>query len=243
MRTKQLQLDLIELLDKYESEAEDKMDLSIEEFAYFILHQEYSKGQADGVSGVGDVGSQVGQVGQCGQVGQVGQCGNGVDGNAHHSHDINIEIAKALTCLARYIKFYMQKALKDSPLQTIDESTYLMTLMSIDSLNKTELNNFNVCEKTTGNEIIKRLLRKGLVTEFDDPTDKRSKRVRISEQGIQTMRSVLPALKTAAIIASSPLSTKEKKIFLHYLNFINEPHRENFLNHRNDNLEEIDKKL
>ncbi|MCK9310960.1 MAG: MarR family transcriptional regulator, partial [Bacteroidales bacterium] len=83
--------------------------------------------------------------------------------NAGIIDSVGIHIAKDTSLLHRYSKFYIKKALKETSLQTVDEYTYLVSLLYVESLTKTELNNLNAMEKTSGSEIIKRLMKNGLI--------------------------------------------------------------------------------
>jgi DNA-binding MarR family transcriptional regulator len=49
-------------------------------------------------------------------------------------------------------------------------------------------------EKTSGIEVIKRLVAQGLIHEFSDLTDKRSVRVSITEKGKMEVMNVLPEM-------------------------------------------------
>ena len=64
----------------------------------------------------------------------------------------NVSILLAL--MYRYVRVYIKKALKDSPIQTADEFSFLITLMTYESMTKTELIMNQVMEKTSGTEII-----------------------------------------------------------------------------------------
>lgn len=84
---------------------------------------------------------------------------------------LNTMIARDISFVYRYMRCLVRKAIKDTPLQTIDEYSYLITLMAKGEMTKTELNNYNVVEKTSGSEIIRRLLKGGA-----DLTDAQSTR-------------------------------------------------------------------
>src|SRR5688572_24585175 len=88
-----------------------------------------------------------------------------------------VEISRLVGVMYRYAKTYIKKALKGSVIQTADEFTFLIILMTHKSLSKTELINKNIMEKTSGTEIIKRLIKKGLVIQFDDQNDRRAQHV------------------------------------------------------------------
>ena len=78
-----------------------------------------------------------------------------------------------LVLLYRYAKEYVKVALRDSPLSTPDEFSFLITLYPNTSRTKTELINEMVLNKTSGMEVIKSLLNKDLIREYEDPEDKR----------------------------------------------------------------------
>ncbi|WP_302336194.1 helix-turn-helix domain-containing protein [uncultured Porphyromonas sp.] len=85
----------------------------------------------------------------------------GMRGHAY----LNAMIARDISFVYRYMRYFVRKAIKDTPLQTIDEYSYLITLMAKGEMTKTELNNYNVVEKTSGSEIIRRLLKGGLISQ------------------------------------------------------------------------------
>lgn len=129
---------------------------------------------------------------------------------------LNTMIARDISYLYRYMRYFVRKAIKDSPLQTIDEYSYLITLMAKGKMTKTELNNYNVVEKTTGVEIIRRLLKGGLISEHRNPHDRRSIDIAITPLGLQTLQQVLPYMQLSTNILLRSLSVDQKSL-LHAL--------------------------
>lgn len=126
-------------------------------------------------------------------------------------------IARHLSLLHRYSRTYIKKALlASSLLQTEEEYTYLVCLMGREGLTKTELNNLNGLEKTTGSEVMRRLRRHGLIEEHPDERDKRSVRVYITPQGRAELGKVFPRLHVAARMLSAPLQERQLST-LHFL--------------------------
>ena len=85
---------------------------------------------------------------------------------------------------------------------------------------KTELNALNAMEKTSGAEIIRRLVAKGLAEECPDERDRRSVLVTITPQGRAELMKVFPQLHTAALLLSAPLQEPQQAtldFLLHYL--------------------------
>ena len=75
-------------------------------------------------------------------------------------------------------------------------------------------------EKTSGAEIIRRLVAKGLAEERPDERDRRSVLVTITPQGRAELMKVFPQLHTAALLLSAPLQEPQQAtldFLLHYL--------------------------
>jgi MarR family transcriptional regulator, organic hydroperoxide resistance regulator len=150
-----------------------------------------------------------------------------------------INISKNVNLLHRYSKFYLKKVLKDSLLQTIDEYSYLICLYYSEGLTKTELSNLNVMEKTSGNEVIRRLLKSHLIRQQQDMEDKRSMRVTITEQGKAEINKIFPELSKAAVILSGPLSESEKASLDHLLAALCDYHHRIFIEQKNAGIDDI----
>ena len=115
------------------------------------------------------------------------------------NQDENTEIARMLVFIYRYAVMYFKKALKESNINTLDEFSFLIVLMTYPSLSKTELINKLIMEKTSGVEVIKRLLKQELIREFDNPNDKRSILVAITAKGKKEVSELLPGWDWLAV--------------------------------------------
>lgn len=163
--------------------------------------------------------------------------------NTEQNFPTEVEIAQHVSLLHRYSKFYIKKVLKDSPMQTMDEYTYLIPLIHYESLSKTELNNMNAMEKTSGNEIINRLLKKKLIAQRRDELDKRSMRVFITDKGRNELIRIFPDLQKSATLLSVNLSTRQQAVLASYLKEVSRFHRNIFLNGKDKTLDEIMQEL
>lgn len=156
---------------------------------------------------------------------------------------LNAVIARDVSFVYRYMRYLVRKAIKDTPLQTIDEYTYLITLMAKGEMTKTELNNYNVIEKTSGSEIIRRLLKSGLISQKRNMQDKRSLLLTITPEGRTVVRELLPRMQQSSDLLLRDLSW-DQKIFLHTLHEqLYESNHPLFLNERETELEELLKKV
>lgn len=132
--------------------------------------------------------------------------------------------SKYIIYLYRYAKGYGKKLLKDTPLSSIDDVPYLLMLLFSGPSTKMELIQANVHEKTTGMEILNRLLRLGLVEQQFNPDDKRSRKLSISPEGQKLMFNLMNGMDTLSAIVSGNLQTKERINLLKMLHKLNDFH-------------------
>jgi DNA-binding MarR family transcriptional regulator len=119
------------------------------------------------------------------------------------------DISILIVLMNRYAKWYIKKVLKDSHLRTPDEFSFLITLMTYESLSKSELITKQVMEKTSGSEIIRRLIKRGLIVESADENDRRSVRISITRPGREEILRVLPLMGKVTQIVAGNLSAVE----------------------------------
>lgn len=154
-------------------------------------------------------------------------------------HESQSDTAILITLMFRYAKGYIKKALHDSVIQTADEFAFLITLMTHESLTKTELINKQVMEKTSGVEVIKRLLGQKLIREFADEQDKRSVRVSITPKGKKELEKVLPDMAKVSRIVVGNLTEPEINTLSYLLKKLDFYHNDIFMNKKTLELDEI----
>jgi DNA-binding MarR family transcriptional regulator len=148
-------------------------------------------------------------------------------------------IAILVTFIYRYAKLYAKKVLHDSAISSLDDFSYVILLLTHESLSKTELIQKNVHEKTTGMEIIKRLIKQNLIHQFDDLDDKRSQRVAITPQGRAAIFSILHKLDDVSTLMTGTLSAMEKNNLNAILKKLDHFHFDIFIHDRHKTLPEI----
>jgi MarR family transcriptional regulator, lower aerobic nicotinate degradation pathway regulator len=129
---------------------------------------------------------------------------------------MDVTINRYIGLMYRYTRFYGKKALENLPLQ-YDEFSYLVSLYSNGGMTKTELIGMNVQEKTTGMEIIKRLVGYGFIFQTDDPHDRRSQRLEISPLGTEILRGAFGGMAKVSSIVTGNLTLAEKRILMNTL--------------------------
>jgi len=159
-----------------------------------------------------------------------------------NNQDQNTEIARLLVFIYRYAVMYFKKGLRESNINTLDEFSFLIVLMTYPSLTKTELINKLIMEKTSGIEVIKRLLKQELIYEFDNPNDKRSMMVAITPKGKTELAELLPKMGLVGSLVVGNLTPTEVSSLSFLLNKLDYHHNEIFMNNRGLSLEELNQK-
>lgn len=154
-------------------------------------------------------------------------------------HNTTSDISILIVLMNRYAKGYIKKVLRESHLQTPDEFSFLITLMTYNSLSKSELITKQVMEKTSGSEVIRRLIKRGLIVESPDKNDKRSLRVSISKSGREEILRILPLMSTVTKIVVGNLSAEEIKTLSYLLKKLDNFHNDIYLNKRRQPLSDI----
>lgn len=153
--------------------------------------------------------------------------------------DVNTDISTLLVFMYRYAVIYFKKALKEGNINTLDEFSFLIVLMTYPSLTKTELIQKLIMEKTSGVEVIKRLLKNELITEFANPNDKRSVLVAITTKGKEELASLFPKMGLVGSVVVGNLTPAEVSSLSFLLRKLDYHHNDIFLNHRSLSLEEL----
>ena len=134
---------------------------------------------------------------------------NGKNREAEATHD-ELLIAFKLMHLNKELRKQTKSVLSESKISSIDEYSFLLHLSHQDSFRKMELVEVHNLEAPTGIEIIKRLLKNGLIAEFPDEEDRRAKRIKISKKGVEELNGLKPKMDSIFSKFSEPLSLNEK---------------------------------
>ncbi|NOQ71795.1 MAG: winged helix DNA-binding protein [Crocinitomix sp.] len=129
--------------------------------------------------------------------------------NSHNDH-LDLMLAFQISMLNKEIKKQTKSVISDSPFSSLDGYSFLLHLDQVESYRKMEIIELHKLEAPTGIEVIKRLLSKGLITEFNDQEDKRAKRIKLSEKGRKEIVKLKPQIDEEFSKFSKALSLKEK---------------------------------
>jgi len=217
MKTKDILIELIQNLDEYEIECNhSNTEINITDFLGFLLsHHQSVNVKAKDIAG--DLEHE----------------------NILKQDNSSTDISILIVLMFRYAKSYMRKALKKSMIKTADEFSFLITLITYDNLTKTELIQKQVMEKTSGTEIINRLLKLGLINQFNDLEDKRSVRIQITTLGKEQLFEILPQMRNVSQIVTGNLSETEKLSLAYMLRKLDIFHNDIYMNKKDIELSDL----
>jgi DNA-binding MarR family transcriptional regulator len=153
-------------------------------------------------------------------------------------------LSATIARMTKYQHFYSRKAMQRLPVDNFEDWVYLATLHFNGSMRKSELIHQNISEFTSGTNVINRLLKHALVAEFDDPDDARSKRVKITEKGVDWVQQSLPdMINVSDLLWQKVLTDEEMELAFHILLKADRFHSRHYTEFRNQPLEEIRKRL
>ncbi|NRB63578.1 MAG: winged helix DNA-binding protein [Saprospiraceae bacterium] len=134
-----------------------------------------------------------------------------LQGSPYIHHELNESIMQQLVDIYQHARHYIKTALKSTPLKGIFDFSFLTSLDELGDLRKSDLIHYNTVEFSPGMEVIRRLIRNGLIEDYDDPNDGRSKKVRLTINGKKTLEQVKPTMSKVYHIVAGNLSLREKR--------------------------------
>ncbi|GAB3642587.1 MarR family winged helix-turn-helix transcriptional regulator [Spirosoma arcticum] len=150
-----------------------------------------------------------------------------------------IRLGELVGRMAGYIDFYSKKAMQPFRFSGVDDPVYLLALVQMGTPKKSELIYEMVSEFASGIEIINRLVRLGLIDEFPDEHDRRSKRLRITPAGLAMIYQVFPAMEQLLDVAFGSLTAGEKALLVQLLDKLYRYHDEHYKRSKNADFEEV----
>lgn len=127
---------------------------------------------------------------------------------------IESKITREMGRLTSFVKHYIKKATKDSPLAGWNDMVAIIVLFYGGDRRKTELIQMSLMELSPGMEVVRRLLRLGLIEDFPDPDDGRARRVQLTPQGRMMYQTLEKEIQKVSQIVVGNLSSAEKQQLL-----------------------------
>lgn len=120
-----------------------------------------------------------------------------------------ISIGELFGRLINYTELWGKLAFQDLPIRQFEDFGILTNVKYMGNPSKNELANLLIIEKSTVFEIIKRLVRDGLLQEEKDQHDKRIRRVRLTDKGAQVAEQAMIQAKKVSVLLLGDSSPEE----------------------------------
>ena len=112
---------------------------------------------------------------------------------------------------------YANMALKGTGLNQIEEFGVLVTIKLEKNPRKTEVIYANLFELSSGTDMLNRMKKRGLIREYDDKEDKRSKRIEITAKGNKVVDECKTRIEKNATMLMNDLTDNDKKLCIQLL--------------------------
>lgn len=159
----------------------------------------------------------------------------------HKDKQKGVQISMLIGRLSRYSRLYTKKALL--PLNiNLDEFTFLGSIFRLKNPRKSDVIMINLFEPTSGTEILRRLIKLNYVKESASKEDKRSKLLRLTPLGEKTLMQAYRNMSNVGTLMAANLPENQKTELIQSLDYLNDFHANLYLNHKEDEVEEVIKK-
>lgn len=152
-----------------------------------------------------------------------------VEAELHSKETIATLIGKNFTTLNRFARQYMRQAMLATPFTSPDDFSFMLLVDRKGKITKMDTINGLYFEKATGIEIINRLIDKGLISQFHNPSDKRSKYLTLSDKGRELMKIVIQKMNEVSETVVRNLSDEERVQLLLLSDKLFRFHKEKFV--------------
>jgi MarR family transcriptional regulator, lower aerobic nicotinate degradation pathway regulator len=138
---------------------------------------------------------------------------------------LNAEISRYIFRLNRFASNYTKDFLTDLPLISLNDFVFVAQVHQFESITKTDLIKSALMDKSPGMEIIKRLIAKNIFEEFENKEDKRSKKIRLTSFGFETIFKTYDKMTQVSDIVCADMGYETKLNLLETLKYLDKHHQ------------------
>lgn len=138
---------------------------------------------------------------------------------------------------------YANIALKGTDLNQIEEFGILQTIKKAKNLKKTEVIYANLFELSSGTDMLNRMKKRGLIKEYDDKEDKRSKRIELTAKGEKVATACSEKIGKNAKMLMKDLTDDDKDLCIQLLKNIEIKFSALWQKHKGREFDDIYKEL
>jgi DNA-binding MarR family transcriptional regulator len=132
-------------------------------------------------------------------------------------HIVDGLLMKIIGRISKLNMSYVNMALKGTELNQIEEFGMLVTIRQEKNPKKTEVIYANLFELSSGTDMLNRMKTRGLIREYDDTEDKRSKRIELTPEGEEVVRICADRIVQNASMMMHDMSEDDKKLCINLL--------------------------
>jgi DNA-binding MarR family transcriptional regulator len=126
-------------------------------------------------------------------------------------------LLKIIGRIAKFISFYSNLALEGTTLKQIEEFGILLTIQREQRPRKTDIIYSNLFELSGGTDLLRRLHKRGLIKEYIDKNDRRSKRIELTPEGEQAIEAGKPRARKMAKMLLRDMPEDDKQLCIQLL--------------------------
>jgi len=138
---------------------------------------------------------------------------------------------------------YANLALKDTDLNQMEEFGILLTIKQEKNPRKTEVIYANLFELSSGTDMLTRMKKRGLIKEYDDKEDKRSKRIELTAKGEKAIEVCFVKVRKMAMMMMHDLTDDDKELCIQLLKNVEIKFSALWPRHRGKSFEEVYKEV
>ena len=153
--------------------------------------------------------------------------------------DLNGQLVILLRRIGKFHIAYSNKALEGTGLDQMEEFGILVTIYNQKNPIKSEAIYHNIMELSSGSNILIRLKKRGLVSEYDDEQDRRVKRLKLTAKGEETLLKAKDIVLKVAYMMVHALSDEDKLLCIQLLQPIDKRFSGFFAKQKNKSFEDI----
>ena len=153
--------------------------------------------------------------------------------------DISGQLVILIRKIGKFHIMYSNKALEGTGLDQIEEFGILVIIFNKKNPIKSEVIYDNLLELSSGTNMLIRLKKKGLISEYSDIEDKRVKRIKITQKGEETLRKAKVLLLLVEKMMVNRLSDDDKQLCIQMLSPINARFSDIYLRQKSKTFEQV----
>jgi DNA-binding MarR family transcriptional regulator len=126
-------------------------------------------------------------------------------------------LLKIIGRISKLTMSYANLALRGTDLNQIEEFGILLTIQQEKNPKKTEIIYANLFELSSGTDMLNRMKKRGLIKEYMDKEDKRSKRIELTAKGAKVAQECKIRILKNATLMMNDLSNDDKELCIQLL--------------------------